>query len=94
MYDQTISWIILLGTFRLLANCVLLFCSDFDVNIPDLLFNDPIESRHRVLGKGTYSYSTPPPSIFYSNVITEKRKLASQKTTKPCDQNLHPSIGM
>ena len=63
MYDQTITHF--LHLFRLLANCFQwLGC----VNIPDsfdLFYKDQIESWHRVLGKGTFSYITPLPPPLY-----------------------------
>ena len=45
--------------FRLLANCFKLFCGERYW----MIFKDPIESRHRVLGKETYSYITLSPTI-------------------------------
>ena len=65
MYNQTTTWIPLLGTFFCqLANCFLPFCSDLAVLILPTLFvilKVTIESRHRVLWVGTYSYLTPSP---------------------------------
>ena len=51
--------------FRLLAYCFLLFCSDLALLISrrySLTFKYPIESQHRDLGKGNYSYLSPSPS--------------------------------
>ena len=38
-----------------------------------LIFKDPIEIRHKVLGKGTYSYSAPSRLMFYFRVAIHSR---------------------
>ena len=46
--------------FRLLPNCFLLLgCGNFSVTFAWLIFKDPIESRHKVIGIGKYTYLTP-----------------------------------